>query len=410
MTGGCLGALMTLSLGCDLDTLIGTGAPDAGVVGDGGAQALDDAGPGGQACAALSSPGPADKARVVVTGHSTKGIGGVDEVHFLRTASLDEAGFTDVGETLDLDFSPVRIEIVPSGAFAIVLGDEGALASVAIGGDGTLTLVDQVELGLFGMNDLRLSADGDEAFAMAADVTEETAGISVVKIACDGTLAIADDGFFGLRLARSLAFLPGEERAVLLGGQAAFEPVDDDDVRLLARAGDGFEQIGAFDLYGDFVDTLRIAVSPDGSTLIIPNGSPLSAETHQALIADIEGDVIRVSHRVTGLEDAREALFSPDGQTALVTLFGRNRVVVLADAGSGLEAVDEITGIGLAEQMALVARGSLSGTVLVSSVDTDGTANVARLRIIAKGEVTDLGQLDLPEGFEYLPRALAVQP
>lgn len=395
------------SCACELDRVIGIDQ-DAGVTrlptGDGGT--VDD-----ERCDELADGGDPDKPRVVLTGHSTKGIGGVETVHFLRSARLDvDDGFTDIGERLDLTFSPVRIELVPSGRFALVLGDEGELASVRVHDDGTLALVSEVDLARYGMNDLRISSDGSEAFAVGADVTEQTSGVDVIRVACDGTLTLVEEAFFGLRLADSIAFFPGEDRAVLLGGQAVFEPVDDDDVRLLVRDGDGFEQVGAFDLYGDFIDALRIALSPDGSTLLIPNGSPLSAEGHTVLVATIEGGTVSESHRLVDLEDAREALFSPDGETALVTLFGRNRVMVLADEGDGLAVVDEITGVGLAEQMALISRGQLSGTVLVNSVDTDGRSNIARLQITGPGVVEDQGQLLLPEGLENLPRAVAVQP
>lgn len=398
--------LLASSCGCEIDPIIDIDLDDAGRLGEDDGDDEEDG-----SCAALANGGDPDKARVVLTGHSTKGVGGVPTVHFLRSALLEvDVGFTDIGERLDLDFAPVRIEFVPSGRFALVLGDEGELASVQVESDGTMEIVSELDLARFGMNDLRISSDGSEAFAVGADVTEQTSGVDVIRIGCDGALTLVDGAFFGLRLSYSLAFLPGEERAVLLGGQAVFEPEDDNDVRLLERAGEGFEQVGAFDLYGDHIDALRIAVSPDGRTLLVPNGSVFSSESAQVLVATIEGDVVSESHRVLDLEDAREALFSPDGQTALVTLFGRNRVMVLADEGAGLEVVGEVVGIGLAEQMALISRGALSGTVLVNSVDTDGRSNVARIFISGKGTVEDQGQLTLPEGLENIPRTLAVQP
>lgn len=406
---GCLGAALSLTLACDIDPLAGT-VDDAGTA-DVFRDAGPDAGPVVQVCDALSAPGDPDKTRVVLIGHSTQGIGGVETVHFLRTATLDVTGdFTLTDTTLDLPFSPVRIELVPSGSLALVVGEEGQVASVRVNGADDLALVGEVTVPEAGMNELRLSSDGRRAFVVGSNVTEDTSGISVIGVGCDGSLDVVEEAFFGLRLAESIAFLPGEQRAVLLGGQAVFDPVDDNDVRLLGVSADGFTQLGAFDLFGDFIDALRIAVSPDGTKLLIPNGSPFSAESQLVLVADIDGDVITESHRVPDLEDAREALFSPDGQTGLVTLFSANRVMVLADEGSGLKVVDEITGIGLAEQMALISRGALSGTVLVTSVDTSGTSNIARLRVTGAGLVEDEGQLDLPEGLESLPRAVAVQP
>ena len=78
--------------------------------------------------------------------------------------------------------------------------------------------------------------------------------------------------------------------------------------------------------------------------------------------------------------------------------------------GAGLEVVDLIAGIGLPEQLALVSRGRLAGTVLLPSVDTSGISNVAVLRITGPGQVEDLGQVDLGGGYEQIPRAIAVTP
>src|SRR5690606_3110455 len=118
VSAGLLGVLLTL--GCELGPPNGIGA-------------MNDAGPGEEGCDALTAPGDPDKPRVVLTAHSTKGVNvdGVVLEHFLRSASLTvEDGFTDIGAELALGFSPVRVEMVPSGRFAMVLGDEGELASV----------------------------------------------------------------------------------------------------------------------------------------------------------------------------------------------------------------------------------------------------------------------------------------
>ena len=218
------------------------------------------------------------------------------------------------------------------------------------------------------------------------------------------------EAFFNLRLAACLALLPGEERAVLLGGQTVFEPLDERDVRLLVREGVGWTELDAFDIFGDFVDAGRIAVSPDGGTLLIPNGSPFSEEGGQVAVVSIRGDRLLERHRLNDLPDARQVIFAPDGRTALVTRAEPGRISVLADTGEGLEVVDELRGVGLADQMALVHRGGLSGTVLLPSVDPAGEPNVAMVRMEGPGQVTDLGQLDLGAGVENIPGAVAVMP
>lgn len=381
------------------------GAPsDDGGAGDGGAPADDG---GALACtpADLADVGDPDRDRVVLVGHPFGAEVGTNGTEIRSLTLKVGSDLADDGVRLDVGFEPARIELVPSGAFALVLGEAGELASVRVRSAADLAVVDQVTLPSAGYGDLRVSADGSEAFVVGSNV-DGSSGVSVVRVACDGALDVVTEAFFPLRLSESLAFLPGEQRAVLLGGQTVFEPIDDDDVRLLQRSGEGFTEVGAFDLYGDFIDALRIAVSPDGGTLLIPNGSPFSNEGSQVLVATLDGDSITESHRIQGMDDAREALFSADGQTALVTLLEPGKVVVLSDQGAGLAVANEIAGVGLAEHMAQVERGQLAGTVLVTSVGQHG--ELTTLGITGPGVVEERDVLDLGAGGENLPGALAV--
>jgi hypothetical protein len=101
-------------------------------------------------------------------------------------------------------------------------------------------------------------------------------------------------------------------------------------------------------------------------------------------------------------------LFSPDGRTLLLSQGEADKVAVFrVDAGS-LVKTEDITRIGLAVQMAMVGRGTLSGTVLLPSVDAHG--NIAQLRIAGPGDADDLGQLELGSGFTNIPDGIAIQP
>ena len=382
-------------------------APDASDAGD-----PIDAGPAdsGEPECRLDQLGPADRDRVLVVGHPFTATPGQDGTE-IRSLTLSASGaLVDDGTRVDVGFRPARIEFTPDGSFALVLGEDGELASVRVAGAQTMTLIDTVSLPAAGYGDLSVWDDGRTIFAVGSNV-DATSGISTVHCACDGSLTIRADEFYNVRLAQSLAFLPDRSRAILLGGQTSFDPIDPDDVRLLSyTAGAGWSLIESFDIYSDYADALRIAVSPDGSTLLIPNGSPFSNDGNQVSVVDIAGSSLQESVRLMNLEDAREALFSTDGRTALITLLTPGRIAVLADQGSGFVEVDRIAGIGLAENMAHVKRGGLTDYVFVTSVDASGEPNVAIVRITGAGAASTVGMTDLGAGSEHIPVGIAVQP
>jgi hypothetical protein len=353
--------------------------------------------------------GPANADRVVLLGHPF----GAEVPNVgteIRSLTLTETGeLVDDGIRLDVGSKPNRIAFVPSGEFALVVSDGGVLTSVAVGGVDDLEVVDEITLPAGSYGDLRFSPSGDRVFATSFNVAE-TSGLSSVVIGCDGTLALEEDRFLNIRLAQSLAIREDGLRAVLLGGQAVFAPIDDDDIRLLAWVDGRWSQIGAYDIFGDSVSAGRIALSPDGRTALIPNGSPFSDEGGQMAILEVSDDSLTEVGRVMNLNDAAEARFSPDGSTAIVTLAEPGQLVVLADDGEGWAEVDRISGIGLTDQIAVVERGSLEGLILLPSVDVAAGSNVAMLRFGDEGAVSDLGQLGLGSGGPNIPGAIAVTP
>ena len=230
-----------------------------------------------------------------------------------------------------------------------------------------------------------------------------------VEIDCDGMLSVDDDAFFPLRLAGSIAPLP-DDRALVLGGQTAFEPFDDNDVRLLQWSGSAWSELGAFDIYTDFVTAGRIATTPDGAWGILPNSSIFSEEHGDVVVLSIRGDTVTERQRFSGLLNSTEVAIDTAGTTALVSRFDTNQVDVLSlDEGTWSQG-PSATGIGLADQMAMVHRGALDGTVLLPSIDPTGGPNIAMIRVTGPGVVEDLGQVELGSGAVNIPGAIAVAP
>lgn len=373
-----------------------SGAPDAGAV---------DSGP-----CAFETLGPADRDRVIVVGHN-------QTVTDIRSLTLTAAGtILNNGTRLNIQERFGRAEFTPSGELLLVLTEEGTLMSVAVNGAASMTIVDQVSLPGASYGDLRLSETGREAWIVGfnSNTGADKAGLATVAVGCDGELTVDEGVFREYPLSQSMAVRAGDQRAVFLGGGVDFfQPMDPNETRILQRSGRGWTETAGFNLFdGDSVDALRIALSPDGQTLVIPNGSPFSSfgSTITIVNVDFQSNTLAVANTITGVDDAREAIFSPDGATALVTQFSTNRVQVLSKPGATWQISQTVTGIGLAEQMAMVKRGSLSGRVYLPSIDASGPLNIAVLQITGPGQVQDLGQFDLGNGSPNAPTGIAIMP
>lgn len=354
------------------------------------------------------SKGPSDDAdRMVLVGHPFSDTPGVPGTTIRRMTLTASRTLIDESDVLDVGFRPARIAIAPSGTLAFVLGERGELASVRLAD--ALEVVDSIALGSASYGELHVLAEQGLLHVVGFNSTADS-GIGVVAVDCDGNLEERRESFFSLRLSASLAPV-GEGLAVLVGGQAVFDPVDPHDIRLLRRLGDGWEQVASFDVYGDMIQTGRIAATPNGDRVLVPNGSPFSTEGHTVAVLAVSAGSVAELHRLGDMADASEALVSVDGLTALVSLVEPGRIVVLRRTAEGrFEEVRRIAGIGLPDQMAHVERGALSGTVLIPSIDPSGVSNIAILTIDGPGAVTDRGQYDFGSGVAMIPDAIAVTP
>jgi len=367
-----------------------------------------DAGPPDTATPGCSfEPGPADRDRVVLLGHPFAAEVGEHGTEVRGLTLYSEGDLVDDGVRLDVGTRPRQIALLPGGKLALVLGEDGALVAVHVAGAGRLEVVDRVALPSASYGSLTLADGGETAFVSGSNSTA-TGGISTVEVACDGSLTLLDDHFYPLRLTDALTLLPGERRALVRGGQALFDPEDHHDLRLLERVPDGWHEQVAIDLFVDHVSTAGIGLAPDGLWALVPNHSIFSDEGSQVAVVDIGEDTLDERQRLLELRDPQRLQFAPDGSTVLLTLAEPGAVVVLVAGDDGVEEAARVGGIGLADQMAAVERGSLAGLVLLPSVDPAGGPNVAMLQITGPGEVRDLGQLELGRGSEQIPTAIAV--
>lgn len=359
----------------------------------------------------LATLRPENRQRVALLGHPFGSEVATDGTE-IRSLTVGEDGtVTDDGVRLDVGFVPRRIEFTPSGTLAVVLGGNGELATVAVQAVAQLTVLDTIQLPSADYGDLHVHDDGVTVSVVGSNVAE-TSGVSVVTIQCDpetlGRLTEHPNGFLNLRLTDSLAFLD-LERAILLGGQAVFEPEDPNDIRLIGYADHAWTERAAFDLFDDFVGASRIAASPDGTQVLIPNEVIFSADGGSVAVLQIEAETVTEHQRILDLPDVRTARYAPDGSLALVTQTEPGRVRALIRDGASVSLSEDAFRVGVADQLAGVDRGALRGLVLAPGTDPNNGPELVVLRAL-DGQVTELQRLPLQRGFENIPGAVALQP
>jgi len=387
------------------DGVVPPSADGAALREDAGVDASADVGlPGDPPCGPGITP---DRDRVVLIGHRFGPEPGVNGTEISSLTLRHGASLVNDGARLDVGDRPARIAFVPWGRFALVLGEAGTLISVATPSAADLHVIDAVGMPPLGNAELVLSPDGRRAHILRSDVDEDS-GVYTVDVACDGTLSIVED-HLSLRLVQGLRFIPGRPHtAVLVGGQAVFEPVDDDDIRLIRWEADGWRQIGAFDVFHDFIDAGAIGVSGDGRVALVPNGAAFSEEGGQLSVLAIDGDRLSEVQRLTGLRDARQARFAPDGVTALLTRFEPGRVTVLHAIEGEVRQIEELV-VPLADHVAFVWGGPDEGRAVLPSVHPVNGSQVIVLRVTEPGRVVLEQTLPLGPGPRRIPGPVGVQ-
>jgi len=311
------------------------------------------------------------------------------------------------GMRLDVGDRPVRIVFVPWGRFALVLGEAGTLTSVATPSAGDLAIIDTVPMPNLGSAELVLSPDGRRVHVLRTDV-DEGGGVYTVEVGCDGTLTPLPM-HFSLRLVQGFGHVPGRpDTAVLVGGQAVFEPIDDDDIRLLRWGVEGWTQVAAFDVFSDFIDAGAIGFSGDGRLVVVPNGAPFSEEGGQVSVLALEADQLTEVARLRDMVDARQARFAPDGTTLLLSRFEPGRMTIFRAEAGGLTQTDELVA-PLADHFAFVRGGTDEGRVVVPSIHPVNGPQIIVMRVTAPGAVIEEQTLLLGPGAQQIPGAVGVQ-
>ena len=382
---------------------------DAGLDGsiDAGSDAGTDAGADAGFDVGNCTPDPqaaADAPRTVLLAHPY-GPNGSDCGRFVEVLKLGTDGkLTTTGTQLDVDPCPKRIVFSPDGRLVLIASYDDHVAphpmSVKVfrhDAAGVLAYFQTItELDGTAPEDIVFSHDGKRAYVTDGD---SQGGVHVLDVIPGCGAAYVTK--IPMWVPSSLVVLPGDTFAVAFGGQ---DPVDAAVLDLVKN-----EVVQTYDIFGGFVDGPTTALSPDGKHILVPSGNPYSdvPNTLFVVVVDSSGaaPVPSTAQTLTGVNTPFGVLYSPDGTKALVTNVESDMATWYTVAQDGtLASGGTITGMSLADRMALLARGPNAGTVLVGAL-----SDVHVLKFGASG-VSKVMKLAGGSGYDAMTGDVAIEP
>ncbi len=371
----------------------------------------DDTTPEVEGCRA--EPLPADRDRWVVT--SLPYGPGADQADTWSAYPL-----TSGGDLLDdgVAFSMGRatggqLVFTPDAEVGLAAQDDGSLGVVLFpGGDGEPEVVHTRFAGEFYASEVVMDPSGERAYVVDGNWVENGGGIYEVAIDCeDGTLT--DEGLIvESKLAADL-LLPGSRpnRALLVADDAAGSTAGDDIFLLDWPSPEG--ALTGADAFGD--DEAMVpdaALTADDRYALIGDYSVFSGIPNRVAVVELAGDSLAPIQVLDDLEDPLALVTSPFEDAALVVSGYANALFVLDYAADddppfldGGEPDYEGAPPQLPSAAALLQRGPLAGTVVVAE-----NQGLRLARFEGDGTVTDLGLMELGDGYEYITGAVGVQP
>ena len=325
------------------------------------------------------------------------------------------------GERLMMGYRPKALSFSHDGEWLVVLGERGEVSSVDLRGERPI-LSQRLDLPSGVYRHLSIHPRS-RRFETANGNSTDEGGVYTLDLDCEGGLSLAYDPFL-LRLTYGIdRASSAPHRAVVLGGQAIFEPIDDLDVRLLVEGEMGWTQVLGADIFTDFIDANHLAFSASGQRVGLVNGSPFSLEGGQVRIlsADFNPPAIMELARFEDVTDARRALFTSDEQRLVVSQFEPGKVQLFDRNAEVWSRGETLSRLGLADDFVLTAppawatadQGADEEDVMwlwVPATAPQGGSAVHTFVLYPDAPTLELSSSSLSDGAENLPGGIAVWP
>lgn len=380
-----------------------TGDDDGGDTGGDDTGGVDDTGVVGEGCRA--TPAPADADRLVVVSLPYSASGGSSDAWAALT--LTAAGdLRDDGVRFELGRAVFgEVAFTPDGTVGVAPLEDGSLGAFLVE-DGVPTVL-HAGFGEGGFYASRVVADpsGEAMWVVDGNWAENGGGLYRVPVSCeDGTLG-RGERVLEAKLPADLLWL-ATDRAVVVGRDVPGMEAGDD-AGLLAW-GDAPALLDGEDVFGDDEAIVAdAALAGGGAHLLVSDYSAFSGIENRVAVAAVEGDALRAV-QVVDVYDPVAIAPSPYGDYVLVSSGYGDAVVGMtydAEAEAPLGTPREVLSVELPAALAVVARGTLAGRVLVAE-----NQGVRMAQVGPAGELEDLGRTEVGSGMDAIPGALGVQP
>lgn len=369
----------------------------------------DDSSPQVEGCRA--EPQAADRDRAVIVGLPYDEAGG--QADTWAALQLSYGGdLTDGGIRFAMGRAGMgEVVFTPDGEVGLVAQEDGSLGAVLLPRDGGEPQVLHTRFsGEFYASAVTVDPSGERAWVVDGNWPENGGGIYEIAIDCDdGTLT--ETGFvLESKLARKLLLPPSRpDRAVLVATDAPGAEAGDE--AFLFPWPEPDEALSGSDAFGDDEAMVCAAtLTADDHYALIGDNSVFSGLPNRVAVVEIDGEAVAGVQVLVDLEDPIALLASPFGDAVVAVSGYGNALFVI---GPGDEAPFDYLGEpdydGAPPQLpggaSLLARGPLEGTFAVAE-----NQGVRLARFEGDRTVTDLGLLELGDGYEFITGAIGVQP
>jgi len=360
---------------------------------------------------------PAGEQRVAISYPFSEEIGVDGEAVQLYRATADE--LEPWGERVILGFRPAALSFSRDGGWLIALGERGGLATIDLRA-AEPTLHERFDLPSGSFRSIARHPS-EPRFDIPDGNSTEDGGLYTLALSCTGELEL-DLPHYPLRLTYTLQRSAEQpEWAIVVGGQARFDPIDEVDLRLFQERGAAWHEVLGLDLFSDLVDTKGVAFSASGRWIGVANGSPFSAEGGQTRLLSVSLDPPALNEvaRFEGLADARRARFTPLEDRLVITQLEPGLIQLIDQREGGWALGEQLSGLGVADDFAMSAPPpwaseaegrEVEGAVWLWAPFTSpsGGSWLARIALTPGVPALRLSDISLGSGFSSIPGAVDV--